>query len=72
MTAARDLYDDFGWRALDGDNPGRWIDLLTGSGRFQELFEAGASAEEIIDSWSADERAFERQREPYLLYQRKK
>lgn len=72
MTAARDLYDDFGWRALDGDNPGRWIGLLTGSGRFQELFEAGASAEEIIDSWSADERAFERQREPYLLYKRKK
>ena len=71
MTAARDLYEDFGWRALDGNNPGRWIGLLTGSGQFQELFEAGASAEEIIDSWADDERAFERQREPYLLYKRK-
>ncbi len=71
MTAARDLYDDFTWRALDGDHPGRWIGLLTGSGVFQELLEAGASAEEIIGSWRDDEVAFARQREPYLLYKRK-
>lgn len=70
MTAARDLYDDFGWRALDGDTPGRWIGLLAGSGLFQRLFESGTSAEQIINSWRADERAFERRRRPYLLYSR--
>jgi len=26
----------------------------------------------MIDSWSEDERAFERQRRPYLLYKRKR
>lgn len=71
MTAARDLYDDFTWRALDGDTPGRWIGLLTGSGRFQSMLEGGASAESIIRSWMADERSFERQRRPYLLYRRR-
>ena len=70
MTAARDLYDDFSWRALDGDTPGRWIGLLTGSGRFQSLLEGGASAESMIRSWMADERSFERKRRPYLLYRR--
>lgn len=70
MTAARDLYDDFGWRALDGDTPGRWIGLLAGSSLFQRLFESGTSAERIINSWRADERAFERRRRPYLLYSR--
>lgn len=70
MTAARDLYDDFGWRALDGDNPGRWIGLLTGSGRFQSLLEGGASAEAIIRSWRANERSFDRKRGQYLLYDR--
>jgi len=70
LTAARDLYDDFGWRTLDGDNPGRWLGLLTGSKRFQQLFEAGARAEQIINSWKADERSFDRQRRSYLLYPR--
>ncbi|MGD7705788.1 exo-beta-N-acetylmuramidase NamZ family protein [Microlunatus sp. Y2014] len=70
MTAARDLYDDFGWRALDGANPGRWLGLLTGSDKFQQLFEAGASAEQISRMWRADERSFDRQRRQYLLYPR--
>lgn len=70
MTAARDLYDDFGWRTLDGDTPGRWIGLLTGSDLFQRLLEGGASADRIINSWRADERSFERRRRPYLLYSR--
>ena len=70
MTAARDLYDDFGWRALDGDTPGRWIGLLTGSDRFQSLLEGGVAADRMINSWKADERAFERLRRPYLLYPR--
>lgn len=71
LTAARDLYPGkFGWRTLDGANPGRWLGLLTGSKRFQQLFEAGASAQQIINSWRADEYAFDRQRRPYLLYKR--
>ncbi len=70
MTAARDLYDDFGWRTLDGDNPGRWIGLLTGSKRFQERMEAGVRAEAIILGWRRDEQLFERQRQPYLIYPR--
>jgi len=70
MTAARDLYDDFGWRTLDGDTPGRWIGLLTGSDLFQRLLEGGVSADRIINSWRADERSFERRRRPYLLYSR--
>src|SRR5690625_4031431 len=72
MTAARDLYDDFGWRALDGDNPGRWIGLLTGSERFQELLVGGVSDEKMMVSWSEDERAYQRQRRLYLLYERKR
>lgn len=70
ITAARDLYDDFGWRDLDGDQPGRWIGLLTGSQRFQQLCEAGASAEQLIRVWRADERSFDRLRRQYLIYPR--
>ncbi|MFX4272581.1 exo-beta-N-acetylmuramidase NamZ family protein [Propionibacteriaceae bacterium Y1685] len=71
FTTARDLYpDDFAWRALDGSNPGRWLGLLTGSKRFQELFEAGKSAEEIIAAWRPDEKAFDAVRQPYLIYKR--
>ncbi|MDN5725829.1 MAG: DUF1343 domain-containing protein, partial [Propionibacteriales bacterium] len=70
FTTARDLYDEFGWRALDGDAPGRWLGLLTGSKRFQEMFEAGRSAKDIIAAWRPDEKAFEAKRQPYLIYPR--
>jgi uncharacterized protein YbbC (DUF1343 family) len=66
LVALRDRYDEFGWR---GDG-GRWIDLLTGSGRFRAQFEAGAGAEAIISAWKDELAAFDRARRPYLLYRR--
>ena len=66
LVTLRDRYDDFDWR---GDG-GRWIDLLTGSGRFRQQFEAGAGASKIIAAWKQDVAAFERARRPYLLYGR--
>jgi uncharacterized protein YbbC (DUF1343 family) len=66
IVALRDLYEGFDWR---GDG-GRWIDLLTGSSRFRQQLEAGATAEEIVDAWQDELAAFNRRREPYLLYRR--
>ena len=69
MVALRDRYDDFAWRS--GDNPpGRWIDLLTGSSRFRTQLDGGASAASITAAWRAELAAFDRRRQPYLLYRR--
>lgn len=64
LVEARRIYDDFAWR---GDG-GRWIGLLTGSGRFQEQLESGASAEEIIAAWQPELKKFVSDTRPYLLY----
>ncbi|MEV7633504.1 DUF1343 domain-containing protein [Microbacterium sp. NPDC089318] len=64
LVEAHRLYPDFAWR---GDG-GRWIGLLTGSGRFQEQLEAGASAEEIIAAWQPELARFREDTRPYLLY----
>ncbi|WP_309128972.1 DUF1343 domain-containing protein [Microbacterium sp.] len=64
LVEARRLYDDFAWR---GDG-GRWIGLLTGSGRFQQQLEAGASADEIIAAWQPELKQFVDDTRPYLLY----
>ncbi|UNK71868.1 DUF1343 domain-containing protein [Microbacterium sp. H1-D42] len=64
LVEARRIYPEFAWR---GDG-GRWIGLLTGSGRFQEQLEAGASAEEIIAAWQPELRKFVADTRPYLLY----
>ncbi|MFD5215879.1 exo-beta-N-acetylmuramidase NamZ domain-containing protein [Microbacterium sp. NPDC058345] len=64
LVEARRLYDDFAWR---GDG-GRWIGLLTGSGRFQQQLEAGASAEGIIAAWQPELKRFVDDTRPYLLY----
>ncbi len=70
MTSLRDLYPAVAWR--DGDGPGNyWIDLLTGSDRFRRQLEAGESAGAIIAAWRGELAAFERQRQPYLLYRRR-
>ena len=69
MTSLRDLYPAVAWR--DGDGPGNyWIDLLTGSDRFRHQLEAGDSAGAVIGAWRRELAAFERQRQPYLLYRR--
>ncbi|WP_307372221.1 DUF1343 domain-containing protein [Microbacterium sp. W4I4] len=64
LVEARRIYPEFAWR---GDG-GRWIGLLTGSGRFQEQLEAGASAEEIIAAWQPELRKFVDDTRPHLLY----
>ncbi|MFC4138951.1 MULTISPECIES: exo-beta-N-acetylmuramidase NamZ domain-containing protein [unclassified Microbacterium] len=64
LVEARRLYPEFDWR---GDG-GRWIGLLTGSGRFQEQLEAGASADEIVAAWQPELQKFRDDTEPFLLY----
>lgn len=64
LVEARKIYPEFAWR---GDG-GRWIGLLTGSGRFQEQLEAGASAEEIIAAWQPELKQFVADTRPFLLY----
>ena len=64
LVEARRLYPAFSWR---GDG-GRWIGLLTGSGRFQQQLESGASAEEIIAAWQPELERFRNDTRPYLLY----
>jgi uncharacterized protein YbbC (DUF1343 family) len=71
LVEARRLYSSdpdpakrFDWR---GDG-GRWIDLLTGSDRYQAMLEAGASAEDIVGAWADETAAWDRRRRPYLLY----
>ncbi|HET8601303.1 MAG TPA: DUF1343 domain-containing protein [Segeticoccus sp.] len=64
MVEAHRLYTDFDWR---GD-AGRWIGLLTGSSRFGDMLMAGASAEQIVDSWRDELAEWNVRREPYLLY----
>ena len=63
LVTARRLYPRvFGWRE------DMMIDKLAGSDRLRTMVDAGASADEIIDSWHDDVVGFRRQREPYLLY----
>jgi uncharacterized protein YbbC (DUF1343 family) len=44
------------------------FDLLAGTPSVRELVQGGASAERITGDWDAQRAAFERLREPYLLY----
>ncbi|MET1004764.1 MAG: DUF1343 domain-containing protein, partial [Propionibacteriaceae bacterium] len=71
LVSLRDLYDAFDWRLVGGvSDQGRWLDLLTGSDRFRTQFEAGASAPAIVAAWRRELAAFDRSRQPYLLYPR--
>lgn len=71
LVSLRDLYAEFGWRLVSGaSDRGRWLDLLTGSDRFRTQFEAGASAPAIVAAWRQELAAFDRARQPYLLYPR--
>lgn len=62
LVGLKALYPDFGWRA---DN---WIDKLSGSDRLRTQINAGASADEVVGAWRAELAAFDRQRQPYLIY----
>jgi uncharacterized protein YbbC (DUF1343 family) len=71
LVSLRDLYDAFDWRLVGStSDQGRWMDLLTGSDRFRTQFEAGASAPAIVAGWRQELAAFDRARQPYLLYPR--
>lgn len=69
LVAAKALYPDFQWRydSWDSARP-YWIDKLTGSTRLRDQVTAGAPADEVVGAWSAELAAFNRTREPYLLY----
>ncbi|WP_245771895.1 exo-beta-N-acetylmuramidase NamZ family protein [Rhodothermus profundi] len=45
-----------------------WLARLAGTERLYALLKAGASPEAIVAAWEADLRAFQQQRQPYLLY----
>jgi uncharacterized protein YbbC (DUF1343 family) len=47
----------------------RAFDLLCGSAREREAIEGGASAAELAKAFVPEERAFERRRRPYLVYE---
>jgi uncharacterized protein YbbC (DUF1343 family) len=44
------------------------FDILAGSDELRHQIEAGTPLAEIAESWRDDERTFEKQRKPYLLY----
>ena len=45
------------------------IDILAGSSTLRQQIEAGVAPAEIAGGWTADEAAFRRLRQPYLLYE---
>lgn len=67
LTAARDLYPQFGPRSGD-KHPWLWLDRLTGTTTMHGQLASGASAGEIIAGWATDERTWERRRRRYLRY----
>jgi uncharacterized protein YbbC (DUF1343 family) len=71
LAALRDLSGDaFAWRRetyeFVSDRPA--IDLLFGSGRERKALESRVPARDIGREWEAEEEAFRRRRQPYLLY----
>ncbi len=71
LAAGYRLFPDvFGWRPdpyeFVADRPA--IDLLAGGPELREALESGGGLRTWIDSWSADEEAFRRERREILLY----
>jgi uncharacterized protein YbbC (DUF1343 family) len=62
--------DQFAWREppYEYEHDKEPIDILYGSGRLRAILDAGGDAGELANSWQADEAAFRRTREPFLLY----
>ena len=44
------------------------IDLICGDARLRQKIELGADFDDLVESWAADEAAFEELRKPFLLY----
>ncbi len=71
LAAIHDRFSEvFGWRRepyeFVADRPA--IDLLTGGPEFRRALESGDGPAAWIESWSADEESFRREREDVLLY----
>lgn len=63
LAYTRDLYpDSFGWRSSRG------VDRLWGGPELREMIDAGSTAEEIIESYQEELRAFSTIRAQYLIY----
>jgi uncharacterized protein YbbC (DUF1343 family) len=69
MLVEAHRYPAFAWRA-DTFDPVRpyWIDKLTGSPRLREMINAGAEVDDVVGAWADELAAFDRRRQPYLLY----
>jgi uncharacterized protein YbbC (DUF1343 family) len=69
MLVEAHKYPAFRWRAdaWDAARP-YWIDKLTGSPRLREMINAGADVDEVVGAWTDELAAFDRRRQPYLLY----
>ncbi len=71
ISAAKALYPAaFEWRKppYEYEYHKRPIDILCGGTRLPSLMDAGAGPVEVRQSWRDDVEAFERRRQPYLLY----
>lgn len=64
LVEARE-YAGFGWRESVGPF---WIDKLTGSARFREMFDAGAEVADLVGSWREELAGYEDARRSILLY----
>lgn len=55
LTSARDLYAEFSHRGDDW----RWLGLMTGSDRFRDRLLDGASTDDLLADWQADQREWD-------------
>jgi len=71
LAALRDATPGFAWRTEEyefvADRPA--IDLLFGSDRERLGLEAGVGWRALAAAWEAEEEAFRRERQPFLLYE---
>ncbi|MEU5789660.1 DUF1343 domain-containing protein [Micromonospora purpureochromogenes] len=69
MLVEAHKYPAFAWRrdSWDAVRP-YWIDKLTGSPRLRTQIDAGADVDDVVGAWADELAAFDRQRQPYLLY----
>ena len=60
----------FAWRQppYEYEHDKEPIDILYGSDRFRTTLESDGDVAAIVDSWAAEEEAFKRQRQQYLMY----
>lgn len=60
---------EFAWVEPNHDDRPFFIDLLLGSDRPRLHLDDGASPDDVMAGWSADQAAFARRRAPFLLYE---